>query len=94
MSCTEASSGDEIWQQCLKGKFSPAPIDAEIRVYLFNEEAVCTVIRPARELDILATNSLTDGEPLMASPAIARNSLIIQKGGASVPAQAKRQIFG
>jgi outer membrane protein assembly factor BamB len=78
LSCLEASSGDEIWQQRLKGKFSAAPIYAEDRIYLFSEEGVCTVIRPAREFKVLATNSLANGEQLMASPAIDGDALFVR----------------
>jgi outer membrane protein assembly factor BamB len=80
LSCLEAKTGEEIWQQRLKGRFSASPIHAQNVIYFFNESGVCTVIRPARKLEILATNSLGQNEQLMASPAIDGNALFIRTG--------------
>lgn len=78
LSCLEASSGEELWQQGLKGRFSASPVYANNCIYLFNEEGVCTVIRSASEFEILATNILGDGEQLMASPAMDGDAFYIR----------------
>ena len=78
LSCLEAKSGEEIWQHRLSGKFSAAPIYAQGRIYLFSEEAECTVIRPARDFEILATSSLGESQQVMASPAVDGDALYIR----------------
>jgi hypothetical protein len=76
-SCLEAQSGMLIWQERLEGAYSASPIYAAGRIYLFNEDAVCTVIKPVREFEVLATNPLAK-EPLMATPAVAGKALFIR----------------
>ena len=78
LTCIEARSGEQIWQQRLKGRFSASPIYAGNRLYFFNEKGVCTVIKPTREFAVLATNSLGDEEQLMASPAVDGDALFIR----------------
>jgi outer membrane protein assembly factor BamB len=78
LSCLEASSGEELWQQGLKGRFSASPVYANNCIYLFNEEGACTVIKSASEFEILATNILGDGEQLMASPAMDGDAFYIR----------------
>jgi len=50
---------------------------ANERIYFFNEDAVCTVIKPGRQFEILATNRLNKKQ-LMASPAVSDGSLFIR----------------
>ncbi len=70
LTCLEATSGEEIWQHRLEGKFSAAPIFAGDRIYLFSEKGICTVINPARTFETLATNLIGEDEQLLASPAV------------------------
>lgn len=70
LTCLEATSGEEIWQHRLEGKFSAAPICAGDRIYLFSEKGICTVIKPARAFENLATNPIGQDEQLLASPAV------------------------
>ena len=81
LSCLEAKSGEVFWQHRLKGKFSAAPIYAKNRIYLFNEDGVCSVVRPARKFEILATSSLGDEVQLLASPAIDGDAFYIRTAG-------------
>ena len=76
-SCLEAKTGKTVWKKRLSGKYSASPIYAEDRIYLFNEDATTTVIRPKRELDIIATNTL-DKQPLLATPAVDGNGFLIR----------------
>ncbi|MEZ6147158.1 MAG: PQQ-binding-like beta-propeller repeat protein [Planctomycetaceae bacterium] len=75
--CLEATTGKLVWKERLPGKYSASPIDAPDRIYFFNEEAQTTIIRPGRTPDIIATNTL-DPHPLLASPAIDGNALILR----------------
>ena len=75
--CLEAKTGTEIWQERLKGNYSASPIAAKGRIYFFSEEGLCTVIRPSRKFEILASNALAD-EPLMATPAVSGASFLIR----------------
>lgn len=70
LTCLEAKSGAEVWQHRLEEKFSAAPICANDRIYFFSEEGICTVVKPARAFETLATNPIGEGEQLMASPAV------------------------
>ncbi len=75
--CLEATTGKEVWQERLKGNYSASPIAAKGRIYLFSEEGLCTVIRPSRKFEILATNALAD-DPLMATPAVSGAAFYIR----------------
>ena len=75
--CLEAKTGRQVWQERLKGNYSASPIAAKGRIYFFSEEGVCTVIKPSREYEVLASNPL-GGELLMATPAVSGSSFYIR----------------
>lgn len=75
--CLEAKTGELVWRERLRSKYSASPIFDGKRIYLFNEDATTTLIRPGRELEVVATNALDD-QRLLASPAIDGNALIIR----------------
>ena len=77
ISCIEAKTGKSIWQKRVKGRFSASPILANNLIYFFNEDTVCTIIKPTRELEIVAENKLSD-DKLMATPAFDENSIYIR----------------
>jgi outer membrane protein assembly factor BamB len=77
MTCLEAKTGKLVWKQRLEGEYSATPIFAKDRIYLFNEDAACTVIRPGRKFDVIAVNSLPK-QQLLASPAVDDNSFIVR----------------
>ena len=77
ISCIEAKTGKSIWQKRMKGRFSASPILANHLIYFFNEDTVCTIIKPTRELEIVAENKLSD-DKLMATPAFDENSIYIR----------------
>jgi len=79
LSCLEARTGVVVWKNRMEGKYSASPIHAGGRIYYFNEDAACTVIRPGRKYEELAVNRLDEGQ-LMASPAVAGDSLFIRTG--------------
>ena len=77
ISCIEAKTGKSIWQKRMKGRFSASPILANNLIYFFNEDTVCTIIKPTRELEIVAENKLST-DKLMATPAFDENSIYIR----------------
>ena len=77
ISCIEAKTGKSIWQKRMKGRFSASPILANNLIYFFNEDTLCTIIKPTRELEIVAENKLSD-DKLMATPAFDENSIYIR----------------
>ena len=77
ISCLEAKTGQSLWQKRMKGRFSASPILANNLIYFFNEDTVCTIIKPTRELEIVAENKLSD-DKLMATPAFDENSIYIR----------------
>ena len=76
VSCLEAKNGEIVWQKRVGGAFTPSPIYGDGKMYFFTEEGKCYVIAPGRQYNLVATNKLSDG--MMASAAIAGNSLIIR----------------
>ena len=60
ISCLEAKTGKIFWQERMKGSFSASPIYTNGLIYFFNEDTVCTIIKPARKLEIVATNKVAD----------------------------------
>ena len=77
ISCLEAKTGKIFWQERMKGSFSASPIYTNGLIYFFNEDTACTIIKPARKLEIVATNKVAD-EQLMATPAIDNDSIYIR----------------
>ena len=80
VTCLEAKSGELVWKQRMKGEFSASPIYAKGRIYLFNEDALTTVIRPGRKWEVVAENAL-DPQPLLATPAVNGNALFVRTEG-------------
>ena len=77
MTCLEAVSGEVVWKQRLDGRFSATPLYACGRIYLFNENARCLILRPGRKFKVIANSSLAEQE-LMASPAVDGNAIYVR----------------
>ncbi|HEY1784452.1 MAG TPA: PQQ-binding-like beta-propeller repeat protein [Pirellulales bacterium] len=75
--CVEAKTGETVWKHRVSGNFSASPIEAEGRIYLFDEGSVTTVIEAGREFKTLSVNKLAD-EEMFASPAVAGESLFVR----------------
>jgi outer membrane protein assembly factor BamB len=75
--CVEAKTGKVVWKERINGKYSASPIYANGRIYFFDENAVSTVINPARKFEVLAVNSLAKDQ-LRASPAVSGKSLFVR----------------
>ncbi|HWA99022.1 MAG TPA: PQQ-binding-like beta-propeller repeat protein [Pirellulales bacterium] len=67
LTCRDARSGDELWRQRLGGNYSAAPVLAEGRIYIGDEDGKTFVLAPGVEYQELAINQL-DGRTL-ATPA-------------------------
>ena len=80
MTCLESETGKPVWKQRLPGKYSATPIHTNERIYLFNEEAHCTIIQPGRKFQTVSENSL-DSQQLLATPAVDSNAFIVRTAG-------------
>ncbi|MAR13872.1 MAG: quinonprotein alcohol dehydrogenase [Blastopirellula sp.] len=75
--CLDAKTGERVWRERLRGKYSASPIYAQGHIYLFNDDATTTIIRPGRKLEVVASNSLSR-QQLRATPAIDENAWILR----------------
>jgi outer membrane protein assembly factor BamB len=73
--CYDAPTGRELWTARLDGRHTASPIAAGGLVYLQNESGTTLVIRPGRELDIVARNQIEPNEG-----EIFRSSLVPSEG--------------
>lgn len=76
LTCLNALTGEEHWQQRLKGNFASSPIYANNHIYCTNQTGRTTIFKPAKEYKEIATNELDTGT--MASPAISENALYLR----------------
>lgn len=76
ISCVDTATGETVWTERVGGKFAASPVYADGRLYFFDQQGAALVLKPGRAMEILATNTLAGG--LMASPAVAGNSLILR----------------
>jgi outer membrane protein assembly factor BamB len=72
----EAKTGKQLYEQRLPATFSASPVAADGKVYLASEDGDVFVVRAGATYELLATNPM--GEPLMATPAISGNMLILR----------------
>ncbi|HTH48236.1 MAG TPA: PQQ-binding-like beta-propeller repeat protein [Candidatus Limnocylindria bacterium] len=76
LTCLDAATGQVVWSERVGGKFAASPIYADGRIYWFDRAGLATIIKPGRELKILASNQLDDG--FMASPAVDGKALYLR----------------
>lgn len=74
--CTEATTGTQVWEERLRGRYWASLVATKDRIYVPALKGTMTVIAPGREYRVLAANEL-DGE-FFASPAVAGNSLLLR----------------
>jgi len=74
--CMQATTGEQVWQQRLKGKFGASLLAAGDTIYVSNMKGTTTVFAAGREYRELAVNQI-DSE-LWASPAVAGNALLLR----------------
>ena len=74
--CLDAQTGELVWQDRVRGKFSASPIEAGGLMYFCNESGITYVLRAGDKLDFVAENDL--GSPILASPAALDGRLYIR----------------
>jgi len=79
LSCVAAETGAVLWQQRVPGNYSASPVLAGGLIYLPSEEGVTVVFRPGPSFQAVAVNQLD--EPILASMAVAGQSLYIRTSG-------------
>jgi len=73
------ATGEEVYRQRIEhggSGFSASPVAANGRIYLSSEDGDVFVIRAGAKFELLAKNPM--GEPLMASPALAGDTLFVR----------------
>lgn len=76
LTCLDAASGEEIWQEQLGGNYSASPLYADGRIYLTDEDGRTVVIAPGREYEEFADNQV-EGRTL-ASLAVADGAIFLR----------------
>ena len=74
--CLKAATGEVVWKERLRSKFSASPIWAEGRIYFLSENGKTTVIEAGPEFNVLAENELN--EKCCASPAVSNKQIFIR----------------
>ncbi len=74
--CLDAATGKLIWHERLEDLFSASPIEAGGLLYFPSESGVTYVIRAGDQFEVVASNDL--GSPILASPAVIGNQLILR----------------
>ncbi|TAK96093.1 MAG: quinonprotein alcohol dehydrogenase [Verrucomicrobia bacterium] len=74
--CLEAATGQQVWQERLGMECAASLLYADGRVYCFGQDGKATVLKSAREFEILATSKLESG--FMASPAVCGSAMILR----------------
>lgn len=77
-SCLEAKTGKVLWKERLRsgGAHWACPLYADGKIYFCGKKGVVSVVRAAREFQLLAENRLEAS--FIASPAVAEDSLILR----------------
>jgi len=76
VTCLEEASGKQVWRSRIGGTFAASPIYGDDRIYFFSQQGKTTVLKPGKSMEILATNSLSNG--FMSSPAVSGKSLFLR----------------
>ncbi|MEC8782274.1 MAG: PQQ-binding-like beta-propeller repeat protein [Planctomycetota bacterium] len=59
-SCRDLDSGELHWKARVGGNFSASPIVGEGHIFLMSEAGLCTVIKAAKEYEVVAENDLEE----------------------------------
>jgi len=80
LSCLDAKTGQEKWNERIGGSYSASPLFAGGHIYLFSEEGDAIIFKPnEKEYTPVVTNKL--GERTLASPAVDGNALFVRTAG-------------
>lgn len=72
----DAKTGAVVYQQRLPSSFSASPVAADGRLYLASEDGDVFVVKAGRQYELLSKNTM--GQPLMATPALSQDMLILR----------------
>jgi outer membrane protein assembly factor BamB len=75
VSAVDITNGEIAWAERGGGEYSASSITDGKHVYHFDEEGLCTVLKAAREFEVVAENHLDGG--FMASPAVTADGALI-----------------
>lgn len=76
ISCVDAESGEVLWAERGGKDYSASLLAADGKIYCFDEEGACVVVKAAREFEVISENHLDSG--MMASPAASDGSLFVR----------------
>jgi outer membrane protein assembly factor BamB len=76
LTCLEAATGRQVWRERVRGNYAASLLYADGRIYCFSREGRATVVKAAREYEVVATNVLASG--FMASPAVSEKALFLR----------------
>lgn len=76
LSAIDAKTGKRVWAERAGGEYSASLLGAGDRVYCFDEDGLCTVVKAGPDFEVLAENRLDAG--FMASPAVSGKGLILR----------------
>jgi outer membrane protein assembly factor BamB len=93
VSCYDAKTGSMLYdrERLPQGfAFTASPWAARGRIFCLNEDGVCYVLRAGSTFELLHTNTLTEDDMCMATPALAGDRLLIRTAGRLYCIQSKR----
>lgn len=73
VSCVDATNGNEVWRERVRGKFYASPVCVGDRLYCVDRSGSVIVLAASRQFAHLATNPLEDD--CFATPAVANESM-------------------
>ena len=76
MSCADVKTGEVIWNERMAGRFFASPVCAGDRIFCVADDGKVTVVKAAKEFEVLGTYDL--GEGSNATPAIANGKLYLR----------------
>ncbi len=74
--CVDARTGKVQWAERAGGEYSASLLATKERVYAFDENGLCTVVKAGPVFEKLAENPLDSG--FMASPSVSGKDLILR----------------
>lgn len=82
LTCLNALTGETVWQQRLRGRFSMSPLVIEDLLLIISEDGVATILRAGDNYESVAEHDL--GESVLASPALVDERLYVRTASSVV----------
>ncbi|MEM9596437.1 MAG: PQQ-binding-like beta-propeller repeat protein [Acidobacteriota bacterium] len=76
LTARDPATGEEIYKERLRGKYTASPVAADGRIYFTAEDGDVTVIQAGRTLKVLAESEL--GSASLATPAISNGTIVFR----------------